>query len=153
MPRIVSEIVEVYVYRLVNGWPEFLLLKRATGAAVGGTWQVVLGHMHPGETAEQCALRETREETGLSVAALHQLESVNTFFVAREDTIHLCPGFAARVAPNASVVLDAEHTEAAWLARAAATQRLMWPGQHRAIAEIIELILPGGIVADTLRLS
>jgi 8-oxo-dGTP pyrophosphatase MutT (NUDIX family) len=151
MPRIVSEIVEVYVYRIVADRPEFLLLKRAASATVGGSWQVVLGHIHPGETALQAAQREMTEETGLAIEALHQLESVNTFFVARDDVVHICPGFAARVPANAAIKLNAEHSEADWLAADTAIQRLMWPGQRRAITEIIKLILPASSVSDALR--
>jgi len=41
------------------------------------------GHIEPGETAEQAALRETREETGMRGALLAQLEEIQYMFWSR----------------------------------------------------------------------
>ena len=52
------------IYRLVNGVKEFLVLKMH----LGGHWDFPKGHMEEGEKQEECALREVKEETGLSVS-------------------------------------------------------------------------------------
>ena len=50
MPRIVCEIIDLYVYRMRSGRPEFLVLHR-TGGELSGTWQAVHGKIEQGETA------------------------------------------------------------------------------------------------------
>ena len=68
-PRIRSDIIEVMVFRTPEGsGPELLQIKRARDP-LKDTWQPVMGHIEPGETAVQAALRELREETGLAVVS------------------------------------------------------------------------------------
>ena len=52
----------VIPYRLENGRRKYLLLKQNNGS-----WSFPKGHMEPGETEQQTALRELLEEAGLSV--------------------------------------------------------------------------------------
>lgn len=153
MPAIVSHIVEVYPYRVIRQEPEFLLLRRARGALLADTWQAVYGHIEAGETAFDAARREMMEETSLWAEAWHQLESVNTFFLAGRDEIHLCPGFAARIEPSDVPVLNDEHEEFAWLTLDEAVRRFCWPGQGMAVRQIAALIVPGGASSDALKLN
>jgi ADP-ribose pyrophosphatase len=51
-----------------------LLIKRAY-APYQHLWTLPGGRTDPGETAEQCAAREVREELGLSVSALRHVET------------------------------------------------------------------------------
>ena len=51
------------LYRFEHGQPRLLLLRQR----VSGSWSFPKGHMEPGETERQTALREIREETGISV--------------------------------------------------------------------------------------
>lgn len=131
---------------------EFLVLRRSTGQVLADTWQAVHGKIEPGETAVQAALRELREETGLAPAAFWQIDALNAFYVARTDEVHLCPCFAVEVAPDARVALSAEHTAFEWLGVQAAMERLMWPGQRRAVREVVEFIVPGSAAEPYLRL-
>ena len=50
----------VIPYRLREGQREYLVLMQTNGS-----WSFPKGHMEPGETEEETALRELREETGL----------------------------------------------------------------------------------------
>lgn len=152
MPEIVSHIVDVYVYRLVQARPMFLVLRRGPTSRLPGTWQAVHGHIDPGETAFQAAVRELAEETRLTAESWHQLESVHPFYVAASDEIHLCAGFAARVDPQTDAVRNEENDDHVWLGFADALDRFHWPGQRRAVQEICELILPGGPTAEALRI-
>ena len=43
--------------------------------------------------------------------------------------------------PNASVALSNEHTEFRWLAVDEAIAAFMWPGQRRAVREVVEALL------------
>ena len=51
------------VLRKNQGRLQVLLIKHING----GHWAFPKGHVEPGETEEQTALREIKEETGLSV--------------------------------------------------------------------------------------
>jgi len=153
MPALVSQIVEVYVYRPGAVVAEFLVLRRAPGRRLSGTWHTVYGHIRPGEIACAAARRELAEETALAALELHQLESVHTFFDAGADVIHSCAGFAVRVAASAEPTLNDEHDAWTWLPAEEAAARYHWPGQGQAVREICALILPGGAVADALRID
>ena len=65
MPRVACELVMVYLFRPADSGPEFLVLHRRPEDVASGTWQTIYGHIRPGETSWQTALREIREETGL----------------------------------------------------------------------------------------
>lgn len=153
MPEIVTNIVDVYPFRRTGGRVEFLLLHRAADRRIGATWQAVHGRIEPGESAAQAAVRELREEAGLIPQRLWQLEHVNTFYLGREDAIAMCPGFAAEVAADAAVVLNAEHTAFRWLAAEEALSELMWPGQRTAVREVLDVIVSPGAAEPLLRME
>jgi len=153
----------------------FLQLKR-TRDPLGRTWQPVMGHAEPGETAVQCALRELSEEVGLAppprgrgqgggrevhadqppaahatFLALWALEQVHPFFIAELDAIVLSPRFAAEVPPGWTPRLNDEHTAHRWVhwrdaVRASGEGAFMWPGQRAAAREIVGSLLVDGSV-------
>ena len=64
------------VFRKYHGNTELLLIKHA----VGGHWSFPKGHVEAGENEQQTALREVREETGLTIRLLDGFrESVEYF--------------------------------------------------------------------------
>jgi dATP pyrophosphohydrolase len=152
VPTLISDIVDVFIYRKRVSGAQYLLMRRHAGSRLAGTWHGVHGHIEAGETAADAAIRETREETGLVPRVWHQLESVNTFFMAARDEIHLCAGFAACVGEEAEPVLNHEHDDYVWLDLDSACERVHWPGEGRALRQIHELILPGNAHAKTLRI-
>lgn len=134
MPAITSRFVDCHVFRLrPDGADEWLVLKRAPHVHLGGTWQMVSGHLEAGEKAYECAARELHEETGLRPLHFYQASYVNRFYLAASDEIVLSPVFAAQVAPDAEVRLSGEHTEYAWVGYEEARSRFPWPGQRKAI--------------------
>ncbi len=48
----------------------FLVGRRPDGTVLAGMWEFPGGKIRPGETPEQCAVRECREETGLDVTVV-----------------------------------------------------------------------------------
>lgn len=54
----------------------WLVGKRAPGRIFAGMWEFPGGKMLDGETPEQAAVRETREETGLMVQPLRRLDGL-----------------------------------------------------------------------------
>ena len=152
MPAIVSRIVDVYVFRRSAGGVEFLQLHRRPQSRIGDSWQSVHGGIEPGETAVRAARRELTEETGLTPLAFWQLEHVNVFFVAAEDQIHLCAGFAAEVPADSPVQIDDEHDAFRWMPTAEAEQAFLWPGQRACVREILGSIITRGPAERFLRL-
>jgi dATP pyrophosphohydrolase len=144
--------VAVYAFRLRGGRPEFLLLKRAAGDYMGGTWQPVSGGIHEGERAWETAVRELDEEAGLRPDELFYVDTVETFYMPEQDQIVHCVVFAARLEPDAEVRLNPEHDAAEWLAAPACLGRLIWPGQRRAVREILEEIIEPGPSREHLRI-
>ncbi len=58
----------------------YLLLLKAGGRFGGGFWNAPGGKIEPDETAEAAAIREVKEETGLSVRKLAKAGSLEFYF-------------------------------------------------------------------------
>lgn len=81
------------VYRLVGGRPSLVIgLRRREGDRRAVTWTLPKGTPNPGETLEQTARREVREESGLQVRIVGPLPAINYTFVQDgtriEKTVH-----------------------------------------------------------------
>lgn len=70
------------VYRKFHGNIEILLIKNQNG----GHWSFPKGHVEAGETEEQTALREIKEETGIDVILDTSFRKVNTYAPKKEIT-------------------------------------------------------------------
>ncbi len=56
------------------------------GRVEHGTWALPKGTPKPGESREQTALRETREETGLDARIIEPIDSITYWFVLRHSS-------------------------------------------------------------------
>jgi 8-oxo-dGTP pyrophosphatase MutT (NUDIX family) len=152
MTQISADVVDVYVIRPYRSAWRVLVMQRAKGTRCPGSWETVHGHIEPGETPEQAAVRETREEAGLSIERLYNV-TVQSFYLHRINTVELAVVFAAFVAEPGDVTLDAEHTVHEWLPLEIARKRFTWPRSRAALDDIVELLKRGhaGPVEDVLR--
>lgn len=161
-PRIRTDLVDVYVFRRTRvpsrldpsgeargGGEriEFLQLRRAGTEPLSGTWQCIMGHVEPGETAIECAWRELSEEAGLTprdpaLLGFWALEQVHPYYLPSRDAIMMSPRFATEVAPDWTPTLNDEHDDARWVSAADAMHAFMWPGQRACVREIMEFIVP-----------
>lgn len=113
------------------------LLIRRSGKYLTGTWQMVSGGVHEGETAYQAALREIKEETGFDQCRLYSADIVETFYFKPKDAIAFVPVFVAFVDRKEPVHLAPnEHDAYEWLNFEEAMERLVFEGQKRALAHI-----------------
>jgi len=134
--NIISNLIEAHIFRESKKGIEFLLLKRSEGQPYPGLWQMVTGKIKSDEKAYQTALREIKEETGLTPIQLWVAPTVNSFYEPRDEYICLLPVFAARV-ESSKVNLSSEHTEYQWVNKTNAQKLLAWEGQRKAV-QIIE---------------
>lgn len=144
MAIIVCRIVEVCVFRFVKDRPWYLMLKRAPDERIyPGLWQFVSGSIVEGEKAFDAALRELKEETGLTPNRFWAVPHVSTFYDPAYDALNLSPLFAAQVGPRDEPRLSAEHSSYEWVSFEEAMRRLVWPGQRDGIAITEKFILGG----------
>src|SRR5690606_22044835 len=69
--------------------PQVLLLRQYRYAALGYLYEVPAGRMDPGETPDQCAHRELREETGCTAERMQHMTTVYTTPGFTDEVIHL----------------------------------------------------------------
>ncbi|MEM1314776.1 MAG: NUDIX domain-containing protein [Pseudomonadota bacterium] len=129
-------LVSLAALRETEAGHEVLLMRRTQGLA--GTWCQVAGKIEAGERAWQAALRELREETGLTPRALYSADVCEQFYEAARDAITLAPVFVALVDADAQVALNAEHDAFEWLDFDAAEARVDFAGQRRVLRCIRE---------------
>lgn len=153
MPRVKANRIAVYVYRIAKSGPEFLQLHRsASSGDYAGSWQTVYGGIKKDETAIAAAQRELTEETGLVPQFMHQVEYLEGFYHQTKDRVTLLPVFAAMVAANAKVKLNAEHDAHRWVSLDKVGELFVWRVQRQAIDIIVQDILGASPGKDLLQI-
>ena len=125
MPDIVSNLIELHVYKKVNDETKFLLLKRAKDLVFPHIWQMVSGTIEDDEKAYETALRELNEETGIKSDSLYKIPKVSVFYYIEKDTINLVPVFLVEC-KSETIVLSEEHSEYGWFDLPEALEKLHW---------------------------
>ncbi len=124
------------IVMVVNEFREIAMLKQHYLSDT--FWTYVAGFMKPGETAEETAVREVREELGLTVK---KLEYAGTYwFAKREQLMH---GFIGHV-DKRDFALSSEVNQAEWVPCEAAPARMFPKGpgnsQHPIYAQYMAQI-------------
>jgi dATP pyrophosphohydrolase len=146
--------VEVCVFKVLNAETHFLVLQRAANEKLyPGLWQIVTGTMKKNESALQAAMRELKEETGLSPKRCWTIPYVDTYFDLAKDTIQLVPVFAAEFDSSSTLQLSSEHQRSEWLRFEDARRRLVWPGQRHSMDVVHEFIIGTGEAAHLVEIT
>ncbi len=137
--EIKSTLVEAHIFRQEGNDIEFLLIKRAENDKIyPGLWQMVTGSIDENEKAYSTALREIKEETGLTPRNLWVIPNVNNFYNPSNDTVNLIPVFAALVDSESNIKLSEEHSDFKWVYKEEAVKILPWKGQRNSVETIHE---------------
>ena len=130
--------VQVWLYGWSKNDLRILLFKTCPGR--GEFWQPVTGGVEKGESFEEAALREVKEETGIS-ASPAQLTKLSSFEFDGKWGRALEQGFALELPEHQvgqPVVLDPrEHTEFQWVTCNQAEKKTHFESNRKILAELI----------------
>jgi ADP-ribose pyrophosphatase YjhB (NUDIX family) len=121
------------------------------GALIGRTdrqgrllWSLPKGHIEAGETAEQAAVREVEEETGIAGEILAELGTIDFWFVAEGRRIHkTVRHYLLRRIGGELSDADVEVDEVAWVPLAQMRGQLAYPDERGLVDTA------GRLLADT----
>jgi 8-oxo-dGTP pyrophosphatase MutT (NUDIX family) len=125
------------VHRLVDDRLEIALVHRRAPVL----WALPKGTPDAGETIEETALRETREETGLDVEIVRPLRSIRYFFVRGTTRFHKTVHFFLMRATGGSTdAHDAEFDEVRWVDLAEALALLNHATERSVVEEAAAIV-------------
>lgn len=104
-------------------------------------WSLPKGHIEMGETAEQTAIREVAEETGIQGSVLAALGSIDYWFVTEGRRVHkTVHHYLMRFLGGELCDEDVEVTEVAWVPLTELPSRLAYADERRLAEVAHELI-------------
>lgn len=104
-------------------------------------WALPKGTPDSGETVEETALRETREETGLEVEITDRLRSIRYFFVRGQTRFHKTVHFfLMRAVGGRTEDHDAEFDEVRWVPAEEALAVMSHATERSVVEEALALI-------------
>jgi 8-oxo-dGTP pyrophosphatase MutT (NUDIX family) len=104
-------------------------------------WSLPKGHIEQGETAEQTAIREVAEETGIQGSVLASLGSIDYWFVTEGRRVHkTVHHYLMRFLDGELSDEDVEVTEVAWVPLVDLPSRLAY-ADERKLAEVADELI------------
>lgn len=123
------------IFRKHHGNTELLLIKHTNG----GHWSFPKGHVEPGETEAQTALREVREETGLEVQIDTSFREVVSYS-PRKDTIKNVVYFPAWVKSKEIRPQPEEVSQVKWVEISLAPKWLNYDNDRQLVSRVKAII-------------
>lgn len=140
MPRSLETSAGGLVVRTVDGAPAAALIGRFDRAG-RMRWSMPKGHVEPGETTEQAAVREVAEETGISGRITARLGSLAYSFTADGRRIHKRVHHFLMVAEHGELSdADIEVAAVAWVPVEQLPGRLAYAAERRIARRAAELL-------------
>ena len=107
-------------------------------------WSLPKGHIEAGETAEQAAVREVEEETGIAGVIVAELGTIDFWFVADGRRIHkTVRHYLLRRTGGELSDADVEVDEVAWVPLSTIREQLAYPDERGLVDTA------GRLLADT----
>ncbi|MQA60500.1 MAG: NUDIX domain-containing protein [Actinophytocola sp.] len=108
-------------------------------------WSLPKGHIEDGETHQQTAVREVKEETGISAQVIMPLGTIDYWFVAERRRVHkTVHHFLLEATGGELSDDDVEVTEVAWVPFAELDATLAYADERKLARRAQELLgLPG----------
>lgn len=101
-------------------------------------WCLPKGHLEFGETAEQAAVREVAEETGILSQVIRHLATIDYWFAGHDRRVHKVVHhyLLAAVGGELTIENDPDHEaeDVAWIALDVLPGRLAYPNERRVVA-------------------
>ena len=127
------------VYRVEGDWVNFLLLRHRHG----GHWSFPKGHVEQGETEEQTALREIKEETGIHVSLQRGFRQA-VEFAPKPDVMKQVVYFLGR-AESATIIRQVEEiSEIRWMRADEALRAVTFRNDHKLLSLAIRYLQASG---------
>ncbi len=105
-------------------------------------WGFPKGHIERGESEQDAALREIREETGLDVKLIEGFRAVDDYWYQRKgERIKKQAVFFLAEATNRDSKISWEHEEMAWLSFDEAIERLKFKNLREILTKANEFLL------------
>ena len=140
MTKMKVRVIDAYVYRKTMKAIEFLILKRAKTKIYEHLWQGVAGKIEEGEKAWEAAIRELREETGLTPLKVFIADHVSSFYEKHGNRLNFVPVFGIEV-DSQKVILSTEHCDFKWVKLDVGLSHLVWNGQKRGIQVVNDMVI------------
>ncbi|MBA2308588.1 MAG: NUDIX hydrolase [Pseudonocardiales bacterium] len=97
-------------------------------------WSLPKGHIEDGETAEQAAVREIEEETGITGRVIAPLGTIDFWFVAEDRRVHkTVHHFLLQATGGELSDADIEVAEVAWVPLGELETRLAYADERRLV--------------------
>lgn len=104
-------------------------------------WSLPKGHIETGETAEQTAVREVSEETGINSKVLRPLGTIDYWFVAEDRRVHkTVHHFLLEEVDGELSDEDVEVTEVAWVPLGELDELLAYADERRLVRLALDLL-------------
>ncbi len=108
-------------------------------------WSLPKGHLEEGETAEQAALREVEEETGIQGRILAPLGVIDFWFIAEKRRIHKTVHHFLMEARGGELSdADPEVVEVAWVPLTSLPEQLAYADERRLLDRLPQLWADAG---------
>jgi 8-oxo-dGTP pyrophosphatase MutT (NUDIX family) len=104
-------------------------------------WSLPKGHVEAGETAEDAAVREVEEETGIRGRVMAPLGTIDYWFVAADRRVHkTVHHYLLEAAGGELSDEDYEVDEVAWVPLPELRDRLAYAGERRLVDTATDLL-------------